>query len=275
MVLADGCCPSGCDNSNDADCVGDTTPPVVSFENPLDGETITTDNYTINVNAADSETGIEKVEFYIDSLSNLAGTQWVGSAGLYSLPVGLSGLSGDHTFFVVAYNKDGLSSQALVDVTIDIPLSGAPLNVYIASPAAGSTFSSGTTFNVVVHAEDDVDIASISLFSVANGLLSETPVIGDSNTGANVTLGVSANSLAYVEEVINHYADESSGFKLPFVPVAWAAEDDNCTTTTNTYWDAIYGVAYDSDNQSTLSPQIPVGRTVTSTNCIPTIPPAV
>jgi len=274
MVLADGCCPSGCDSSNDADCVGDTTPPVVSITDPTDGATLTVDTYTVVVSATDPESGIERVEFRLSG--TLMGTQYFDSpagSGVYSWVWDVSGVqNGSYMLAAVVYNNEGLGAEDAIGINVSRPASLAPVNVSITSPAAGSTFASGTTFNVVVHAEDDVDIASISLFSVDNGLINEELLTGDNNISVNVTFGVGANSLAYIEEVINHYASEPSGFKLPFIPVAWAAEDDDCTTTTNTYWDAIYGVAYDSDNQSTLSPQIPVGRTVTSTNCIPTIP---
>ena len=263
----DGCCPSNCGVADDADCT-DTTPPVVSITDPTDGATIDVDTYTVVVSATDPESGIERVEFRLSG--TLMGTQYFDSpagSGVYSLVWDVSGVSNDsYMLAAVVYNNEGMGAEDAIGINVNRPASIAPSNVSVTLPAAGSTFSSGTTFNVTVHAEDDVSVNIVRIYSVDNGFINEASTSG---TSVDVSYMVNSNSLAYLEEAITSYASESSGFKLPFVPVAYAAEV--CTTTTNTYWDDIYAVAYDNEDLSTSSAQIPLGRTVTTVTC--TTPP--
>jgi len=267
----DGCCLSICDSTTDNDC-GDTSPPVVSFINPSASETINITPYTMDVSAIDPESGIEKVEYYLDNLSGSLGTQWVISGSWYSLPYDFSSLNGNYTLLAVAYNNYGLTAQASVDVVFSFPTGNAPFNVDVTAPVDGSTFPKGSVFTMTVHAEDDVDIASVSFFTETNGLISEVQVTRETDTSINTSLRVSADSLAYLDRAIESYTSESLGFKLPFISVAHAAELaqlGNCITTTNTYWDKLYAIAYDNENLATESP-LPhpsVGRTVTIVQC--------
>ncbi len=119
-----GCCSAGGYNP------GNTNTPVVlstpAFVNPTSGETITTGDYTVNVQIQSSNPTYLAMNFYIDA--DLRGTQnWYSSNPgtniyVYSQPMDLRGLNGSHTFRAVIYdrNNPGVTQEASVTVNINI-----------------------------------------------------------------------------------------------------------------------------------------------------------
>lgn len=267
----DGFCPATCTIANDSDC-SDTTPPTVSVTDPTtDGMVISASPLVMVVNAVDAESGINYVEFYLDSEATPRDTQlfdFPSGSGDYNWVLDLAGVSnGIHTLTAIAYNKASLSTTVArtIDVSFDTT---APFNVSITSPDPGGTYSSSTTIPFVAHAEDDTDVSSVSIFSTAGGGPINT--IDSSGISVDVAIPVIAVTVAALDNPVIRYAMEDTHTPLPFIPVARAATittNGNCTTTTNSYAKNVYAMAYDSQGNSSPSATFPFTMTTSTTTC--------
>ena len=262
----DNYCPSGCVIANDNDC-SDITPPTVSITDPaIDGFSITVNTYIVVANATDTDSGISKVEFYVDSEASPRDTQLFDSpagSGNYNWVFDASSLAnGTHTLKVMAY--DGVALSAVVLRTIDINrISAAPFNVQITAPADGSSYAISDTIGFTVHGEDDVAVIQLNLYSVTGGLFW---TIATSSPSPTVQTGIAARSITRIPEAIIKYVDAPSGFRLPFISVAKAAL--SCITSSTTAYRDVYASAVDGDNQATLSGTIQIAIVTTTTSCI-------
>ncbi len=272
----DNYCPSGCTLSNDSDCV-DMVNPTVSFVTPAtDGVDISAGGgttYVVSVDAADAETYIDRVEFYVDAETTPRDTQVAptpAASTTYSWVLDVTSLgNGAHTLTAQAYDGSSNSAVATRTVTVNIDTT-APVNVSITSPSEGATFASSTTFNVTVHAEDDSIVSSIELYSTAGGGAIAT--VTTSTATVNATMGVLASSIAYLGSPYETVAmDDSSHIRIPFISEAKAATsttiNGNCTTTTTTNPKSFYAVAYDDADNSTNSPVRNIIVSTSTTSC--------
>jgi len=96
-----------------APAVSASTPPSLSINSPQEGDTITSPAFTINI-ATDSPKGINKVEYYLDSI--LLGS---ATTSPYTLTTTLSSTqNGFRTLRVKSYGQDGLSQEVKMNLNI-------------------------------------------------------------------------------------------------------------------------------------------------------------
>ncbi len=263
----DSYCPTGCDFSTDTDCA-DSTAPFVSIDAPASGDTIDTATYTVSVTASDTGSGLDKVEFYLDTETTPRETQIAPAtpgSDVYNWVVDVPSLgNGAHDIIAKAYDMVGNAATDTISVTVAYDTS-APVNVSIASPAAGSSFASGSTINVSVHAEDDTSVTSVEVYSIAGGGPINT--VTSSGTTVDVVVPIAAAAIAYFDSPTQMLAERPSGWHLPFIHAADAATNTNCTTTTTNHPKTIYAVAYDTQNNSTNSATLDIIVTTSTTTC--------
>lgn len=274
-MAGDNYCPAGCTIANDADC-SDTGNPTIAFTTPAaDGEDISAagaTTYVVSVDASDAESYIDRVEFYVNSESVARDTQIAPSpAGStnYNWVLDVTSLgNGTHTLTARAYDGSSNSAVATRSVTVTVDTT-APFNVNITSPISGATFSSGSAFNAVVHAEDDASLTYIELFStLGGGAFATTAGSGNFNTTTvDATIPVLVSSIAYLDFTFPQYAGAEQR-TFPFISLARAADETNCTTTTSTTPKSFYAVAYDSADNSTSSPVLNIFVSTSSTSCV-------
>ncbi len=261
-------------NTNTANTnTADTTVPTVSITTPAtDGAALSTASYSVVANAVDAESLINRVEFFIDAETTPRDTQnfdqpsgshnytWVLNVGALT--------TGSHTLKAIAYNGAALTATATRTVNVTYT-SSAPTNVSITSPTSG-TFASTDAINVLVHAEDDADIARIEIYSSAGGGAVGTATLsGAADTNVNQTITITAGNIAYVTGTAKVAGANWPRLKLPFISTAEAATGDTCTTTTTPRSKTIYALAYDASS-STASGYITYTVNFTTTTCTST-----
>lgn len=100
-----------------ASIIVDTTGPVVTLTNPLNGSTVTGARLALIATATDADSGISKVEFYDGT--QLIGTS-TGSGPSYTVSYNLRKAGkGAHAFKAKAYDKSGNISEVVANVTIN------------------------------------------------------------------------------------------------------------------------------------------------------------
>jgi chitinase len=258
-------------NANNANAnASDTTPPAIAITSPAaDGTVLSTASYTVVANAIDTESFITKVEFYLDAETTPRDTQnfdQPAGSNNYAWVFNLTGVTaGNHTLKAITYN--GVSLTATATRTVNVTYAGdMPTNVRVTSPLAG-TFASTDTINAVIHAEDDVDITEIEVYSSAGGgPIGTASVTGASDTSVDRTISFTASSIAYVTGSTKVAAANWPKIRLPFISVAEAAVDQNCEIVTTPYSKSIYAIAYDASN-STLSGLVTYTINYTKTVC--------
>ncbi|MFA5134325.1 MAG: Ig-like domain-containing protein [Patescibacteria group bacterium] len=266
----------------DSDCTVDTTAPVVSVQTPGDSETIDGNTYTeyeVTVTASDPESNIAQVRFLLDGTEQ---SVWLGDpapgTGLYTwiMPVGPL-TEGAHTIIAEAENGIGTLSEDGVSFIYTAPTSSVAPTVSITAPANGATVTGSTTVDVT--ATDDGLVNEVSFYHCVVGLQDSDSSFTPAST-VNVTLNswnATSTATALLENYIMPFAalqQDVKKFKLPFVPVAHAADDSNCTTTTTTrnYTQCIYAMAIDDDSLVGTSAYVYVTTpiTTTTTSCTTT-----
>ena len=160
---------------------GDQTPPVVSGLSPADGATLT-GAIDIAATAADPESGVTKVEFFLDD--HPIGTDT-------SSPYGLAGLdtmaysNGKHAIVTIATNGAGLTTWSYVVVTFNNPLTGRPTFSFSATKVSYTGGVLTLTFRVTNTSAVTAQAVAINSFTLvgttASGAavnITATPVIG-------------------------------------------------------------------------------------------------
>lgn len=251
----------------------DTTPPTVNITSPADGATVTASPITINATATDN-TGIQRVEFYLgESLITTQDYDSPEGSNVYSAALSLPS-AGSYQIKAVAYDDAGNTNLSIITITYDPPVNSAPFNVSITSPANNATVTCGTNMTITVHAEDDAGVATVRLYNNRAGLLNTLAATGTSvNVNFTVLMNSSILSMAAAADGWPSLVKDDHGFKLPFIPTAYAADDVNCTTTTSTYWGNFYAIAYDAGSLSTQGGIVSLGCTSSTTTCTNTNTP--
>ena len=134
----------------------DSTPPVVAVTFPSSGALIK-GTITVTANASDAESGIDFVEFFIDSLSFPLCTDYNAP---YSCSWNTSGLNGSHSVKAKATNNAGNSTEHFVTVIID---NTNPV-VSISSPVNGATVSGTKTISASASDSSPGIIANLKLY---------------------------------------------------------------------------------------------------------------
>ncbi|MFH1207066.1 MAG: Ig-like domain-containing protein [Patescibacteria group bacterium] len=245
-------------NANTNTAPTDTTAPVISITSPAaDGAAISAASYSVTANAADAESAVAKVEFYLDTEAAPRDTQFfdqpAGSHN-YTWVFNLSGVAnGSYTLRAVAHNGAGLTAAATRLVTVNITPAGPPFNVNITAPATGSTFASTDTVQFSVHAEDDLAVTKLELYSMAGGGAFSTAVANGKSI--NATMAVAASIIPLI-----------AGFTA--TPICKIGEVLVCSLPlTTTTPKSVYAIAYDAASSSN-SPLITVNVTTTKTTCV-------
>ena len=107
----------------------DNSPPYVSITSPSKGSWVS-GAVLIQVSASDSNSGIDKVEFYVDNVLQYTATsspyEWTWPTSSWS--------DGQHTVKVIAYNGAGETSEDSATYNVD----NTPPSISVNSPASGS-----------------------------------------------------------------------------------------------------------------------------------------
>lgn len=167
---------------------GDTTPPSVSVTNPSVKDTVS-GTIDVQANASDGETGIDRVEFYVDN-------QLLGAD--YSEPYSYSwdttaNPEGDHDVKVIAYDGAGNSAEGKI----------WPVYVDNMLPSVIGTTAVGT-YPYAVDTDPDTeqtyvgnyDSNNVSVIDGTTDLVTTTVPVGSNPWGVSVVSG--APSFAYV-----------------------------------------------------------------------------
>ena len=97
-------------------------PPTVSITSPANGALVNTSSVNITANATD-DTGISKVEFYVDG----APKSPADTTSPYSYPWSTTGLTGSHTISAKAYDTiNQASSLQTITVIVDLNAQAPP-----------------------------------------------------------------------------------------------------------------------------------------------------
>lgn len=231
------CVPTG--NGDNCTQASDTTPPLISLSSPTPNQSVT-GTLAVAASASDPETGIAKVEFYVDTLLLSSDT-----AAPYSYNLDTTTLTpGTRSIIARAYNGAGLVTSVTVNVTVkDVT---KPV-VSITDPKAAANVAGSVP--IVLNATDNKDLAKAEILvdgtiiqtltgtgpysitwdtrSVAVGAHSITAKAYDSAGNVGVSAAVSVN-------VINDTAAPSipSGLTATAssstqINVNWSASTDN------------------------------------------------
>jgi hypothetical protein len=137
----------------------DTLPPVITILNPVTGATVS-DTVSVLPQAED-DTGIDRVEYYVDG--TLAFTtsqepysyQWI----VATLPNGSS-----HNIFAKAYDTNQNNSVSNTVSVIVQNTDEIPPTVLILYPSSGATFFEGEIVPISAEAEDNIGIHRVEFF---------------------------------------------------------------------------------------------------------------
>lgn len=140
----------------------DTTPPMVSYSSPQTGSTVS-GIVSVLVNATD-ESGIEKVEYFVDG--TLKGTQTaVGADGKYNYSWDSRNTSnGSHVLKTKAYDKAQNTSETTVSVNVsNQKVDATAPNVSFTKPTNFSTVSGVVT--LAANATDNVGVTKVVFYA--------------------------------------------------------------------------------------------------------------
>lgn len=197
----------------------ETIPPLVTLINPSEGETISGIT-TLTATAAD-ESGIDRVDFYLDNLVTPLGTDSTGPN--YALSLLTSGYTdGAHIIIAVAIDNEGNAQTDIANVVIDNsggPIVVAPTDMEdrCANPKAGEVCECSEPFNV-----DDGVIGDLARYLQELG---NNRYFGIHNPSGSVTKECKDSGFV----VGTGYGDYVTGASvgLPTTPWVLRNEDDN------------------------------------------------
>lgn len=139
--------------------ITDTTPPTVSVTLPANNATISGTNYLLQANAGD-DTGVTKVEFYIND--TLLGTD---TQSPYSFGLNTTLYTNDsYRVSARAFDAEGNNTRSTeVNINIDNPIPDTtPPQVSITAPLPSTTVTG--KINVSINASDENGISNIDLY---------------------------------------------------------------------------------------------------------------
>jgi hypothetical protein len=163
--------------------VGSNQPPTVSLTSPTQNASFSAPaSITMTASASDMDGTISKVEFY-------AGSTRVGSdtSSPYSITWS-NAPAGAYTLSAKAWDNSG-ASMISAGVNISIGSTNKAPTVSLTAPAAGATFTAGTTITVTANASDSDGTVAWVEFYAGSTLIGSDPTNGYSATWSNVPAG--------------------------------------------------------------------------------------
>ncbi len=252
----------------------DTTAPYLNIIEPLDVSTdplqpFVSNTLIVKVQAADTESGIDRVEFEVDgSMPPYVQTvdqTYSGYPEQYWMTIDFT--NGPHTIIVSAYDTVGNVAEASVNVEFSLT-SNAPIITSFSTDKANYISTETVQVSLAAH-DDDSNISTVQIFSSKGG----GPIYANTYAQPSFTLtaGIGASSIVDWGKAFDTYAVRQDKFKLPFIKVANAEiiGNQNCTTTTTNYNRYIYAMVADATNPATQSSNVPMVISVTATTCVP------
>ncbi len=239
----------------------DTTPPSTSITAPANGATVS--GTTAVTASATDNTGVTKVEFYLDSVLRSTST-----TSPYSWSWDTTATAnGSHTLNSKAYDAaNNSTSSAAVTVTVSNVADTTPPSTSITAPANGATVS-GTTA-VTASATDNVGVTKVEFYldSVLRSTSTASPYSWSWDTTATANGSHTLNSKAYdaannstssaaVTVTVSNVADTTpptapanltasvpvSGNTKRKLNLSWTASTDNVAVTGYQIWRATSG----------------------------------
>ncbi|MEM1324476.1 MAG: Ig-like domain-containing protein [Bacteroidota bacterium] len=145
-------------------------PPIVSFEEPNDGDNfpVGTDLY-VEVNASDSDGTIARVELYINDMfvrSEAAPPYEWGDPNQSSDALLQNLQQGTYELRAVAVDNDNASRESIITITVgNVNTGNQPPTVAFVAPQNGADFPVGTDLYVNVNASDsDGQVSKVDLY---------------------------------------------------------------------------------------------------------------
>ena len=161
-------------------------PPTVSITSPANGALVNTSSVNITANATD-DTGISKVEFYVDgALKSPADT-----TSPYSYPWSTTGLTGSHTISAKAYDTiNQASSLQTITVTVDLnalppPAPWVSADIGAVGIGGSAIYSSSTGTFTISGSGDDIWNAADAFRYVHQPLNGDGTIIAKVNSQTN------------------------------------------------------------------------------------------
>ena len=180
--------------------------PTVSWQVPLTGATVAGTLSASNCAvAASDDTGIQRVEFFVDGKALNVDTVAPYGCALDTKTVA----DGTHTLRAVAYDGAGASASASVQVTVANGAGNQPPVVTLNKPADGSSFTKYIEFDA--SASDDGKVAKVEFY--VDGKLSAT------ETGAPYHQFWNGGALTYGTHQVFAKAYDKTGLTTSTAPV--------------------------------------------------------
>lgn len=256
-------CPNICEYTTD------TTPPIITIDDPLDAasdpnQPFTTDTILVKVTATDSESGIDKVEFEVDG--SMIGQQTVdqsysGYPDEYWLTIPF--LNGSHQLIATAYDGAGNVDEDTINLEF-LLTSNAPVIDLFSTDKLSYASTEGISVTLNAH-DDDSNISLVNIYSSkGGGPISQSDV---STPTLNLTTGIGASLVVDWGNAFDRYAVRQDNYKLPFIKIAHAADDQNCVYIDTNYNRYIYAMVADATNPATRSNNVNLVITVTTQSC--------
>jgi hypothetical protein len=160
LLLTDTTCtPTG---TGDNCAVNDTTSPTVSLTTPASGATVS--GTTTVTAAATDNTGVTKVEFYVDGVLKSTDTT---AAYTYAWDT-TTATNATHTLQAKAYDAAGnVGSSTTLTVTVNNSTTSTdktPPTVAITAPAAGTSVNTGAAVVINATAADNVGVTKVEFY---------------------------------------------------------------------------------------------------------------
>ncbi|MGY3795536.1 Ig-like domain-containing protein [Aquimarina sp. 433] len=191
-------------------------PPVVSVTSPTDGATFEAgDAVQISANASDPDGSIAKVQFY-------RGTTLLGedTTAPYTYTWNNS-TAGNYEITAKAYDNDGASAIASVNISVT-GIGGNELpTVAITSPTEGATFTAGSTVAIAADASDTDGTINRVVFYNGDTLLGEDSTVPYNYNWANISEG---SYTIKVKAIDNDNGEGTSSISIT------VTGGDSCTT---------------------------------------------
>lgn len=140
----------------------DSAPPVVSFVQPQQGGTVNiSTGEPVNVSASDN-VGVASVSLYADG--TLSGTK---TSAPYAFTLNTSGFAAgsQHTLTATARDQAGNLTYVSITVNVNPPPDATPPAVNFVQPQANGFVGESSHETILVNAQDNIAVASVSLFA--------------------------------------------------------------------------------------------------------------
>lgn len=258
-------CPNVCEYSKDAFL------PSIDIISPLDSVTdpnqpFTTNTIIMKVQAEDTDSSIDWVEFEIDGSSPSFIQNFDQS--LYGYPneywQTITLTDGTHTVMATAYDVSGNKNESSIEVEFALTSNG-PIIDSMTTDKKDYISDEVIQVSLTAH-DDDSDITLVDFYSsLGGGPIAQHDI---PTRTLDINMDINASLIAEWGYAFDKYAVRQDSFKLPFIEIAEAATDSNCTGIEQQRY--IYAMVSDDTNPATLTDKLNLVIMVTGANCLNT-----